>query len=106
MSLSENLPKLRVPQRLATVPCMGATLLLLRKAATKVVRPRSDQGTQVKYTDDDRSKETEDRQLIPAITYFGHIDNSIAIVSQSQTVVFDMRVWLCMATIAEHLMVS
>ena len=83
---------------------MGATLLLLRKAATKVVRPRSDQ--RLKYTDDDHSKETEDRQLIPAITYFGHIDNSIAIVSQSQTVVFRTRVWLCKTTIAEHLMVS
>jgi len=40
---------------------------LLRKAATKVVRPKSDQG--LSCTDKDRSEETEDRALIPAITF-------------------------------------
>ena len=44
-----GLPRLGAPQRLATVPCMGPRLLLLRKAATKVVKPRSDQGS--RYTD-------------------------------------------------------
>ena len=40
-------------------------LLLSRKAATKVVRPRSDRGS--RCTDEDRSEETED----PAL-YFCH----------------------------------
>ena len=40
---------------------------LLRKAATKVVRPRSDQGS--RCTDKDRSEGTEDRALISAITF-------------------------------------
>ena len=53
-------------QRLATVPACGPCLLLLRKAATKVVRPRSNQG--LRYTYEDRSEEAEDRALIPAIT--------------------------------------
>jgi len=35
--------------RLATVPCMGPRLLLLRKAATRVVRTRRDRGS--RYTD-------------------------------------------------------
>ena len=43
-----GLPRLGVPQRLATVPCMGPCLLLLREATTKVVRPRSDQGSRYK----------------------------------------------------------
>jgi len=44
----------------------GPCLLLLRKAATKVVRPRSNQG--LRYTYEDRSEEAEDQALIPAIT--------------------------------------
>ena len=47
---------------------VGSHLLLLRKVAAKVVRPGSDQGS--RYTDEDRSEETEDRALIPAITFF------------------------------------
>ena len=42
-------------------------LLVLRKAATKVVRPRSDRGS--RCTDKDRSEETEDRALISAIKH-------------------------------------
>ena len=44
----------QVPRRLATVPCIGATL-------TTVVRPRSDRAS--RCTDKDRNKETEDRAL-------------------------------------------
>ena len=42
-------------------------LLRLRKASTKVVRPRSDRGSSC--TDEDQSEETEDRALISAITF-------------------------------------
>ena len=49
------------PRRQATVePC-------LRKAATKVMRPRSDRGS--RCTDKDQSEETEDRALISAIKH-------------------------------------
>ena len=40
---------------------------LLRKAATKVVRPRSDQG--LRCTDKDRSEETEEQALLSAIKH-------------------------------------
>ena len=40
---------------------MGSHLLLLKKFATKVVKPRSDQGS--RYVDEHRSKETEVRAL-------------------------------------------
>ena len=84
---------------------VGSHLLLLRKVAAKVVRPGSDQGS--RYTDEDRSEETEDRALIPAITFFfGHEDDSITIVSRSQILVFRMRVWHCKTTITKQLMTS
>ena len=41
-------------------------VVLLRKTATKVVRPWSDRGS--KCTDKDRSDETDNRALISAIT--------------------------------------
>ena len=89
MLLSQNGASLGHSETSHTV---GSHLLLLRKVAAKVVRPGSDQGS--RYTDEDRSEETEDRALIPAITFsFGHKDNSITIVSQSQTVAFCTRVW-------------
>ena len=42
-------------------------LLLLRKAATKVVRTRSDRGS--RCTDKDRSEDIEDRALISAVKH-------------------------------------
>ena len=48
------------PWRPATVPSIGA--MLIRKAATKVVRPRSDQGS--RCTDKELSEKTEDQALI------------------------------------------
>ena len=57
----------------------------LRKAATKVVRRRSDRRS--RYMDKDQSKETKNQALIPALTL---------IVLLSQTInYFRMRVPLC-----------
>ena len=67
MLLSENGASL-LGGHSETSHTVGSHLLLLRKVAAKVVRPGSDQGS--RYTDEDRSEETEDRALIPAITFF------------------------------------
>ena len=80
---------------------MGPCLLLLSKAATKVVRARSDQGLRCK--DRDQSEETEDQVLISAITFCRH-QHSITIVLQSQKLAFSVRVWLCKTTVIIRLL--
>ena len=97
--------------RLATVPCMGGTFM---KAVTKVVRPRSDWGS--RYTDHNsiavvlsmhrrRSKQRDGGSSTNSCHHiFGHKDNSITIVSRSQTVYFCTRVWLCKTTITNPMM--
>ena len=60
MSQSENWASLTQGSLETSYSTMhgGPHLLLLKKAATKVVRPRSDQGS--RYTDKNRCEETED----------------------------------------------
>ena len=61
-----------------TYYCQGRWLL-------KVVRSRSDQG--LRFTDQDQSKETENRALISAITcLFDYKDIPYTVVSQSMRV--------------------
>ena len=86
-------PNLGVPRRLATVQCMGATLTTI-KASTKVVRSRKDLGAQMKIEAKRRGSSTNSCHLI-----VGHKNNSITIVSWSQTFAFRTRVWLCKSTI-------
>ena len=68
-------------------------LLLLRKAATKVVRPRSDRGS--RCTDKDRNEEAEDRALISARyqVLSSLSTKTTTIVLRRQTLVFCSRVW-------------
>ena len=68
--------------------------LLTRKAATKVVRPRSDRGS--RYSDDDRSEETEDQALISAITFLP----KMTVVLSNQTCMCESK-----TTITKRLMI-
>ena len=79
---------------------------LLRKAATKALRPTSDQGS--RCTEEDRNKDTEDRACITSFYHhiFVHEGNSITVVLRNQTLAFRMRVWLYKTTITKDLMMN
>ena len=74
--------------------------LLLRLWDSGVTKNR------LRCTDEDQNKETENRALISAITFFFLSMKTITIVLWSQTLVFRSRVWLCKTTITKHLMMS
>ena len=86
-------------------PAQGPCVQLLRKAATEVLKPRSEQG--LRGIDKDQSEESEDRALLNICYHiFVHKGKSTTIVSQNQTLGFCTRVWLCKTTITKHLVMS
>ena len=104
------------PETSYTVPCMGPCLLPLRKAATKVVRSRSDRGS--RYTDHRQynhysiyaqtkiEAEIEDQALISCIHIFGHKENSITIASREVILLLSYESPLCRTILTKHPMMN